>query len=113
QARLDVKGRVNALLVSGPRGDLQQDLHAHLDFDDWGLVLRDPASRARDLVRKLDPRVRDGTLAKARWQGRVPEQLALRPEPVDRLTEDELIAYYRKQHGYTSLESRQLLLDDF
>src|SRR5262245_2313276 len=113
QARLDLKGRVNALLIGGPRGEVQRDFREHLDLDDWGLVLRDPASRARDLMRKLDPRSRGGPLAIARVRGRLPEELTVAPTPDARLTEDRLIAFYRKQHGYVSLESRQMLLDDF
>jgi ABC-type antimicrobial peptide transport system permease subunit len=92
---------------------LQLNLQLNLELDDWGLVLRDPATRARDLVRKVDPRSQDGSLSRARWRGRVPDDLAKRSGPDGRLTEQQIIAYYQQQHGYTSLESRQMLLDDF
>src|SRR5262249_47442350 len=81
QARLDLKGRVNALLVGGARGDLQQNLQQALDLDDWGLTLRTPEDRARDLARKLDPRSRDDSLAQARVRGRLPEELTQFPTP--------------------------------
>jgi ABC-type antimicrobial peptide transport system permease subunit len=112
QTYLNLKGQANALLVSGPRGDLQEELHAHLNFDDWGLVLRTHDDRARALVLKLDPRNRDGSLARARFAGHVPEELAMMPTPDARLTVDRIIAYYREHHGYLSLESRQMYLDD-
>jgi ABC-type antimicrobial peptide transport system permease subunit len=112
QARLDLKGRANALFVGGVRGDLQQSLHPLLDLDDWGLVLRSPEDRARDLARKLDPRSRDGSLSQARVRGRLPEELAQFPTPDARLGLDKLTAFYKAHHPYVSLESRQMLLDD-
>src|SRR5262249_22765568 len=59
QAALDQPGRVNALLARGEPATLQEGLRRHLTLDDWGLVLRDPDSRARSLFDKLDPRGRN------------------------------------------------------
>jgi ABC-type antimicrobial peptide transport system permease subunit len=112
QTRLEMGGQVNALLVTGPHGDLQKHLAEHLGLEDWGLVLQPPENRARELVRKLDPRNRDGSLARARFAGHVPEELAMMPTPDARLMVDRIIAYYREHHGYLSLESRQMYLDD-
>jgi ABC-type antimicrobial peptide transport system permease subunit len=112
QARLDLKGRSNALLVAGARGELQQSLHPLLALDDWGLVLRMPEDRARDLARKLGPRSADGSLSQARVRGRLPEELSQFPTPDARLGLGKLIDYYKAHHPYASLESRQMFLDD-
>jgi ABC-type lipoprotein release transport system permease subunit len=112
QSQLDQKGRVNALLVSGPRGDLQQNLRDHLTLDDWGLIVRTPEDRALALIHMLDPRSRDGLLTKARWQDRIPDELAALADNQGRLSREKVIDYYRSHHGYLSLESRQMVLDD-
>jgi ABC-type antimicrobial peptide transport system permease subunit len=114
QHHLDVKGRANALLVRGPRTNLQNRLAAHLDLDDWGLVTRTPQDRAHDLVRKLDPHSTDGSLPRARWTGHVPEELAkwAHAWPEGRLRSNQIVAYYLQHRGYLSLESRQMFLED-
>ncbi len=43
-----LRGRVNALLVGGPRGDLQEALARRLTLADWGLVLR-PMEKSKEL----------------------------------------------------------------
>jgi ABC-type antimicrobial peptide transport system permease subunit len=113
QSRLDQKGRANALLVGGPYGDLQQRLREHLTLDDWGLILRRPEDRALAFIHMLDPRSRDGSLSKPRWQDRIPNELAAQADKQGRLSREKVIDYYRSHHGYLSLESRQMVLDDF
>lgn len=113
QARLDQKGRVNALLANGQGDTLRSSLREHFTLDDWGLFLRFPEARARDLVRKLDPRSPDGSLSWAHWRGRVPEELAREAGPDGRLSLDQVVAYYYRHHDYVSLESRQMILEDF
>jgi ABC-type lipoprotein release transport system permease subunit len=112
QAALHQEGHVNALLAEGGSKTLQDDLRKHLTLDDWGLVLYDPDSRARDLFTKLDSN-HDGKLTRSEWQRRLPGALVreagLNKDSV--LTLDELRNYFRQHHGYVSLESRQLLLE--
>ena len=110
QKALGVGDRVNALLT-GPADpkQLQQSLQKHLTLDDWGLVLNDPDARAKRFFQTLDSRP-TRILRRARWEGRVPDELA--NEAKDGvLTLDQFVAYYRKHRDYVSLESRQLLLD--
>jgi ABC-type lipoprotein release transport system permease subunit len=120
QTHLDLPGRVNALLTAGanpPAGGkvedwLQDHLHAQLTLDDWGLVLHDPESRTRDLFARLD-RNHDGRLTRGEWQRRVANHFA-RTADQDHdgvLTYDEVLAFFRKEHAYLSLESRQMILD--
>jgi ABC-type antimicrobial peptide transport system permease subunit len=110
QARLGKPGRVNALLTGAPAGDLQAALRSHLTLDDWGLVLQSAEDRARHAFRLLDPRARADKLKKAKWDGRVPAELA-KVAKGGVLTVDDFIAYYRRHHPYLSLESRQMFLE--
>jgi putative ABC transport system permease protein len=112
QTKLGQEKRINALLVAGGTDSLQEELRQHLTLDDWGLMLQDPNSRARTLFAKLD-RNHDGKLSRNEWRRRVAETFA---QAVDRdgdgeLTFEEVSHYYREQHGYLSLESRQMLLE--
>ncbi|MBI1915639.1 MAG: ABC transporter permease [Planctomycetes bacterium] len=45
QDKLDLKNRVNGLLVGGARDDLQEQLHRHLKLADWELQVVDPRQR--------------------------------------------------------------------
>jgi ABC-type lipoprotein release transport system permease subunit len=112
QARLGLEGRANALLAGGARGDLQQSLRKNLTLDDWGLLLQGPEDRARALMQRLDPRSRGRTVAVARLRGRTPAELTTFPTPVSQLTRAQVAAFYRKEHGYLDLQSRQMLLDE-
>ena len=62
QEQLGLKGQCNAIVADGDGEELQGALEASLALADWGLVLRSPASRARDLVAKYDID-RDGRLS--------------------------------------------------
>jgi hypothetical protein len=150
QAHLDQTGRVNALLTAGTKksaggqveGWLQDHLHQQLTLDDWGLVLHDPESRARNLFRRtllafpastvgllgsaggqgpllaagaLTPGrpERDGRLTRREWRRHLANHVA---QAADRehdgvLTYDEALAFFRNEHAYLRLESRQMLLD--
>jgi ABC-type lipoprotein release transport system permease subunit len=112
QDRLGQPGRINALLVGGSeRSAWQHALQQHLTLDDWGLILHSPESRVQELFNKLD-RNRDGKLTANEWRRRVPETLAQavrNPENV--LERSKVTAFYRAQHNYLSLESRQMLLE--
>ena len=113
QARLDEPGRINALFVAGgDAADLQKKLHQHLTLDDWGLVLLDPHSRAERLFAKLD-RNGDGKLSRSEWHRHIADSLARAADRDhdDVLTFAEVESYYRRDHNYVSLESRQMLLE--
>jgi ABC-type antimicrobial peptide transport system permease subunit len=114
QAHLGQKGRVNGLLVAGVEAEaaLQQHLHEQLTLEDWGLVLHDPESRTHDLFARLD-RNHDGRLTRNEWQRRLASHFvqAADQDHDGVLTRDEVLAYFRKEHAYLSLESRQMLLD--
>lgn len=112
QTRLGLSGRVNTLLASSGAGDLQGELPSRLTLDDWGLVLHDPAGRARALLTKLD-RNGDGQLERNEWRGRLAESVA---RAIDAnsdgiLTSQEIADYYENARGYLSLESRQMLIE--
>ncbi len=113
QAKLDQKGRVNALLAAGPASPLQEQLAkpGRLTLDDWGLFVTTPEGRAMAAFRRLDPRNRRDGLPRFRWQGRVPDELAKQSGADGRLTRAQFVDFYKKYHPYLSLESRQMLLD--
>jgi putative ABC transport system permease protein len=108
QTRLGVPGRINSLLAYKPAPDLQQQLQRHLTLDDWGLVLRDPESRVRDLFAKLDTD-HDGLLSRDEWHRHIATSLVQAPTAT--LTREDMTGFYRRQHNYLSLESRQLVLE--
>jgi ABC-type lipoprotein release transport system permease subunit len=112
QAKLGQTGRINALLIAGGEtADWQRDLQQHLTLDDWGLVLHSPESRAQDLFDKLD-RNHDGKLTSNEWRGRIAETFAQAVRNQENVLErPKMIAFYRSQHNYLSLESRQMLLE--
>jgi ABC-type lipoprotein release transport system permease subunit len=127
QERLGQPGRVNALLASGVKEDIQERLKQRLTLEDWGLVLRTPRSRAADLIARYD-RNRDGKLQGAEWLRRVGKQRKPRfaatiargidrgeshPVPRETVAPADIEKYYREHHPYLSLESRQLLLEPF
>src|SRR5205823_4217049 len=66
QAKLGLDGRVNAILVGGAERSLQEELGLQLTLDDWGLVVRDPETRARSFFSKLD-RNRNGKIDSREW----------------------------------------------
>jgi ABC-type lipoprotein release transport system permease subunit len=133
QGRLGQAGRANGLLAAEkeqpPRGwrerldewwsntgleepSLQQRLRRWLTLDDWGLVLYDPESRARNLFEKLD-RNRDGRLTPNEWQRHVAETVAHAADANGDgvLERAEVLNFYMNQRRYLSLESRQMLLE--
>src|SRR5262249_36418086 len=61
------EGRVNALLAAGKGRALAQALEERLTLEDWGLVLRTPASRAGELIRRYDDN-RNGVLDFPEWR---------------------------------------------
>jgi ABC-type lipoprotein release transport system permease subunit len=112
QQRLALGKRVNTLLAAGSSANLQQSLQEHLTLDDWGLVVRGPDSRTRQLFDKLDHN-HDGKLSPSEWERGLPKSLV---EAVDRnhdgvLEYAEVQDYFRKNHNYLSLESHQLLVE--
>jgi putative ABC transport system permease protein len=112
QQKLALGRRVNALLAAGSADRPQQALGEHLTLDDWGLVVRTPDSRTRELFDRLD-RNHDGKLSGSEWQRRLPSSLV---EAVDRnhtgvLEYAQVQDYFRKNRNYLSLESRQLLVE--
>lgn len=112
QAKLDVRGRVNALLASGPKASLNESLKQDLTLDDWGLVLHDPESRASALFDRLD-RNHDGKLERNEWRDRLAESFV---QAVDKdksgvLSRQAVENYYHQRRAYLSLESKQLLLE--
>ncbi len=113
QAKLHQEKRVNALLAgAGSKEHLQEALRKHLTLDDWGLVLYTPESRAKALFEKLD-RNHDGKLTSNEWRRRVAGSFV---KEADRdhdgvLDQEEVLAFYRQQRSYVSLESRQMLLE--
>jgi len=101
--------RSNALLIADGTNQLSSSLKRHLTLEDWGLVLRDPATRANDFFTNLD-RNRDGVLNAKEWPRLTSSNF---PEKVgDTLSRQQLIALYQRRHPYLSLESRQLFIDD-
>lgn len=112
QNQLEVKNQVNAILVGEGAQGTQEALARHLTLADWGLELQTPTSRAEQFFAILDPRNRDGRLRKFRWEGRVPDALAKAAEADGILTRQAIVDYYRREHGYLSLESKQMLLED-
>jgi putative ABC transport system permease protein len=130
QDRLDQKGRINVVLVSGATPDgLRDGLRKKLTLDDWGLVLHTPRSRTDDLFSKLDKN-RDGRLQSGEWRGQIagafvaavaggmtspdaptPGHPAAPTGGDSVISRDAVENYYREQHDYMSLESRQMLLE--
>jgi ABC-type antimicrobial peptide transport system permease subunit len=117
QQRLDVPGRANALLVADGR-NLQEQLHSHLTLEDWGLTLTRPEDRARQFFHLLDPRRKaeslkpTDTLAKAKWQSRVPDQPAApSAEYADKLSLGSIIEYYQRERNYLNLTTARMFLE--
>lgn len=121
QQQLGFPGQVNGLFAAGNREALNVALSVQLRLEDWGLVLRTPETRARELVRRYDTIDRDGRLSYSEWlstrlRGKdVPRYAGtieddLRPASRRIRTFDDFRGYYLRQHPYLSLESRQLLL---
>jgi ABC-type lipoprotein release transport system permease subunit len=112
QNRLHQQGKVNALLIHSSQADINGALREHLTLDDWGIVLRTPAGRVRDLFARLD-RNHDEKLTANEWRRRVPEALV---RAADRNHDEvleltELMNFYRQNRSYFSLESRQLIVE--
>jgi ABC-type lipoprotein release transport system permease subunit len=66
QDRLGLPGQVNALLAAGNDDALREAVRKHLTLEDWGLVVRTPSSRARDLITRYD-NDKDGQLSYTEW----------------------------------------------
>ena len=110
QEQLGQQGRINAVLVGGGV-NLEQGLRQSLNLEDWGLVLRDPESRTRDLFAQFD-REKSASIPLSRLKDRFAESFL---EEADEnhdgnLTPDEVFRYYCRHRNYISLESRQTLL---
>jgi len=91
QKRAELAGKINVALLAGvnpPPGKEKGavDLHEFLSLRDWGLKLLTPDDRAKNFFRFLDPSNKTGELRRARWKGRVPDDLALRADAADTLT---------------------------
>src|SRR5262249_32840082 len=129
QELLDQPGRANALLVGNPGADLGSTFRSRLDLDDWGLRLTTPRERADALFARYDTDG-DGILRTSEWYkgmapGRRPQarfatsyawglldaQRESKQLPRRELTREEFERYFNRQHGYLSLESRQLVLE--
>ncbi|MFO0929385.1 MAG: ABC transporter permease [Gemmataceae bacterium] len=121
QDQLGLPGQINAILAAGASDRLEIALHERLTLADWGLVLRSPASRAAELVRRYDTIDHNGRLSYSEWlstrlRGRDLPRYAwvieegMRPASRRVRTVDDFRSYYLRLHPYLSLESRQLLL---
>jgi ABC-type lipoprotein release transport system permease subunit len=103
---------INAVLVADASPELQDRLAAALSPDDWGLTLRTPQDRAEKFFFNLDRR-KAGNLKAKEWprlgDRAFFQEIAGERGKVDTLSLGE---YYRKHHNYSSLESRQLFLED-
>jgi ABC-type antimicrobial peptide transport system permease subunit len=114
QGKLDQPGRVNALFVrGGDRPALQTALARHLRLEDWGLTVRDPETRTRDLFDRL-ARKRQRSLTRSNWGDFLAVKVAeaMDADHEGTLTREEVAAYYRSRGDFT-LESRQLLLEPY
>ncbi len=109
QDRLKKPGRVNAVLTGGDRPQLAADVRTRLTLDDWGLVLRDPAERARSLFEKVDSN-HDGKLTPAEYSGRLATSLVQAVASDRAITREAIEGYYRHNRPYLSLESPRLML---
>jgi ABC-type lipoprotein release transport system permease subunit len=112
QDKLGLQGRCNALLAGENNLALADALHRHLTLDDWGLELRDPDSRVRELFKRLDKN-HDDVLQPSEWRNRLPAALVRslgsgRNPPLPR---ERLLHYLREHRNYLSLESNQMLLE--
>jgi ABC-type lipoprotein release transport system permease subunit len=121
QQQVGLAGQANTLLASGPAGPLGEALGQRLTLEDWGLVLRTPLSRARDLVRRYDTIDRDGKLSYSEWlltreKGKERPRYAwviedgLRPASRRVRTVADFHSHFLRTHPYLSLESKQLFL---
>src|SRR5262249_48919016 len=104
-----------------PSGDPTVDVGSALTLDAWGLQLLGPRERADDLIARFD-RNRNGRLEPGEWftveKGKRKPRFAavvaegINPGPKsEELTRDEVEEFYRREHPYLSLQSRQLLLE--
>jgi ABC-type lipoprotein release transport system permease subunit len=111
QAQHELQKQANAVLVAGAAPNLGDELQAKLTLADWGLRLRTPKDRALAFLKYLSPNDPEPQLKRARWRGRVPDELAFAPVANDGiLTAEQVVAFYEKHRPYVSLESHQLFL---
>lgn len=109
QTKLDLAGRANAILAAG---NGTPDLPKALTLDDWGLRYRSPRERAEAFIQYLDPNNDEGKVRKARWNGRLPPNLAEEAEKNNKLlTRDQVVTYYEGHRDYWVLESQRMLLE--
>src|SRR5579884_3473274 len=122
QDALDQPGRVNAFLVGGPRGDLDEAFRRQLTLGDWGLTLWTPGKRADALVDRvfhdlnLPPA---DEMRRSEWENEhaIPDAVVRDVQKTEklrdrnRLSREQVRDYFRHAHPYLSLESRQLLLE--
>jgi ABC-type antimicrobial peptide transport system permease subunit len=110
QRELQQRGRIN-MVLAGPGDHGTKLRHALTSLDDWGLRVMNPARRVEDLFSRLDHN-HDGILQPREWKEGLGS--ALVREAAGRnnadLTKKELSEYLTRQHGYISLETRELIL---
>ncbi|MBY0230168.1 MAG: hypothetical protein K2W96_12875, partial [Gemmataceae bacterium] len=124
QEHLGLVGSANALIADGAAKELDAALEASLALEDWGLVLRSPASRARDLVAKHDTDG-DGKLGIGEWRfsrakidgkardvPRYAHHLEDIVRPASRFvrTVEDFRQAFQRSYPYLSLESKSLLI---
>ncbi len=105
-------GQINAILVGKPHSELEPLLQRFLTLEDWGLVLRSPASRVATLQKDHPRAFREGRL-RERDVSLLPLAMVkdLPPSPLGGIALPVLERYYREKRGYLSLESTQMLLE--
>jgi ABC-type antimicrobial peptide transport system permease subunit len=117
QEELGQKDLVNALFVRGASPNLLESFRRHMTLADWGLTLWQPQSRTDFLFAKLGgpaPGARPfagDQLSRGEWRNRISGLLADRADAKTGVLTDEAVRKYYEDHGYLSLENRQLLLE--
>jgi ABC-type antimicrobial peptide transport system permease subunit len=110
QERLKLPGQCNALLAASDPEKLKAALADHLTLEDWGLMLRSPATLAQILFARLKNRRRGKKLP---YPGVINEELLAdapaAPTPRS-LTRQGIEHTFLREHSYLELESKQLLL---
>lgn len=109
QARLGVEGRANVLL--SPVEVDQKEFQKLLKLEDFGLRLTSPEDRARSLFLKLD-RSKNGLLEKREYQGKIAQVVvnAMGLGEAASISQESLIAEYRKNRDYLGLESDRVIV---
>lgn len=119
QTLLKHRHQINTILLGG-KPLTEDQIASQMRLEDWGLLVQTPASRAQQLVNRLD-RNGDGQLSGTEWYRRVRgERLPLfaasllkeiKPRDPDVLQVPEIESALQRLHPYVSIESSQLLLE--